>query len=79
MKNSNIENGQIVADAQNAQSHFCCSDSPFSILEFFTILFLGETFSVSCVLAGEVQNLLLVEKEIQRKIEEKLRSLESID
>ena len=31
-----IENGQIVADAQNAQPHFCCSDSPFSIVAFST-------------------------------------------
>ena len=41
MEKATIENGQIVADTQNAQPHFCCSDSPFSIVAFFTVLFSG--------------------------------------
>ena len=41
MKKSNIENIKVVADAQNAQPHFCCSHIIFSILDFFTVLFLG--------------------------------------
>ena len=41
MKKSNIENIKVVADAQNAQPHFCCSHIIFSILDFFTVLFFG--------------------------------------
>ena len=41
MKKSNIENIKVVADAENAQPHFCCSHIIFSILDFFTVLFFG--------------------------------------
>ena len=41
MEKSNIENIKVVADAENAQSHFCCSHIIFSILDFFTVLFFG--------------------------------------
>ena len=37
----NLEFAKIESKAQNAQPHFCCSDSPFSIVAFFTGLFSG--------------------------------------
>ena len=45
MKNSNIENGQVVADAENAGDRiFAAPIVHFSILGFFTVLFSWHPF-----------------------------------